>query len=246
MEALRAFLLVTSLLVATGSSSAFAADDVPPVVVELFTSQGCSSCPPADAYLGDLAKRSDVLALGFHVDYWNYIGWADPFAARFASERQRSYAGSLHLQYVYTPQMVVNGISEGTGSDRSKIERLISSAAAQHTQHPSITLTRGADGQITVHIGATPSGESANAVVWLVSFDRRHSTNVPRGENGGRTLIDYNAVRSLERIGAWTGEPLDLSVAASSAPGDGGIAALLQQDGTGPILTAARIDLPQH
>lgn len=82
--------------------------------------------------------------------------------------------------------------------------------------------------------------------MWLVSFDRRHSTDVPRGENGGRTLIDYNAVRSLGRIGAWTGEPLEISVAASTARGDGGIAALLQQDGTCPILTATRIDLPEN
>jgi hypothetical protein len=140
----------------------------------------------------------------------------------------------------------VNGSEQGTGSDRAKIEPLISSAAAQRTERPSITLARGADGQITVHVGAAPSEEAVNGVVWLVSFDRRHSTDVPRGENGGRTLIDYNAVRSLDRIGTWTGEALDLSVAANSATGDGGIAVLLQRDGTGSILTAARINLPEN
>jgi len=245
MTVCRAFLYATSFLVAIAASAAFAEDSLPPVVVELFTSQGCSSCPPADAYLGDLAKRPEVLALSFHVDYWNYIGWTDPFAARFATERQRAYADSLDLRYAYTPQMVVNGAAEGAGSDRAKIERLISSAAARHAERPSITLARNGDGQITVHVDAAQSVEPGDSAVWLVSFDRRHSTEVVRGENGGRTLIDYNAVRSLERIGTWTGEALDLPVAADSASGDGGIAVLLQQGGSGRILTAARIDLPE-
>ena len=246
MKAFRAFVFVPSLLAAITSTAAFAEDDVPPVVVELFTSQGCNSCPPADAYLGELAKRPDVLALAFHVDYWNYIGWSDPFSAPFASERQRSYALTLHLPYVYTPQMVVNGTQQGTGSDRSKIERLISDAAADPAQRPSITLARSADGQVTVHIGTTPLPKGANGVLWLVSFDHAHTTDIPRGENSGRTLVDYNVVRSLERIGAWTGETLDVSVAAGSATGDGGIAVLLQQEDTGRILTAARIDLLEN
>lgn len=244
MTSLRAFLFIASLLAATAPGIAAAEERASPVVVELFTSQGCSSCPPADAYLGELAERPEVLALGFHVDYWNYIGWKDPFSARFASERQRSYASKLDLPYVYTPQMVVNGATQGIGSDRSEIEQLIASAAAQRTESPSVTIARGADGQITVRVGAAPSAEAGNSVVWLVGFDRRHSTDVSRGENGGRTLADYNVVRSLERIGTWTGEALDLSVAASAASGDGGIAVLLQQDGTGRILAAARIDLP--
>ena len=155
----------------------------------------------ADAYLGELAKRPDVLALGFHVDYWNYIGWTDPFAARFATERQRSYADSLDLRYAYTPQMVVNGAAEGTGSDRAKIESLIARAAAQRAEQPSMMIARSADGQITVHVGAAPSVEPGDGTLWLLSFDRQHSTEVLRGENGGHTLIDYNAVRSLERIG---------------------------------------------
>jgi len=101
------------------------AAEAPLVVVELFTSQGCSSCPPADSYLGELARRPDVLALAFHVDYWNYIGWTDPFASKLASQRQREYAKHLNLRYVYTPQMVVNGASEGVGSERGVISMLI-------------------------------------------------------------------------------------------------------------------------
>lgn len=246
MKAFRACLLATSLLVAIASRAAFAEDDIPPVVVELFTSQGCNSCPPADAYLGELAKRPDVLALAFHVDYWNYIGWSDPFSALFASKRQRSYASSLHLSFVYTPQMIVNGAKEGIGSDRAKIERLISSAATERTGRPSIALARSADGQITVHVGAARSAEAGEGVVWLVGFDHQHATHVLRGENGGHTLIDYNVVRSLERIGTWSGKALDLSAAASSAVGDGGVAVLLQQDGSGRLLTAARIGQPEN
>lgn len=218
---------------------------MPPVVVELFTSQGCSSCPPADAFLGELAKRPEVLALGFHVDYWNYIGWPDPFAGPFASERQRAYAKNLHLRFIYTPQMVVNGATEGTGSDRSKIELLISSAAAQRTPRPSITLAGASDERITVRIGAAPSANKENSVLWLVGFDRRHTTKVLRGENGGRTLTDYNVVRSLRQIGTWTGAALDLTVPADFASGDGGIAVLVQQGGGGSILAAARIDVPE-
>jgi hypothetical protein len=246
MKGLRFGLLLMSLLMASGLRAALAEADRPPVVVELFTSQGCNSCPPADAYLGELAKRPEVLALAFHVDYWNYIGWSDPFSAPFASERQRSYASSLHLSFVYTPQMIVNGAKEGVGSDRAKIERLIAGAAAERAERPSIALARGADGQITIHIGAAPAAETEKSVVWLAGFDDEHSTQVARGENGGRTLIDYNVVRSLERIGSWSGEALDLSTAANTIAGDGGVAVLLQQGGTGRLLTAARIDLPEN
>src|SRR6516164_10851500 len=99
-----------------------------PVVVELFTSQGCSSCPPADAYLGELAARKDVIPLAFHVDYWNYIGWADPFATKQMTQRQRDYQRALNQRYVYTPEMVVNGEAHEVGSDRHGIDRLIEAA----------------------------------------------------------------------------------------------------------------------
>ncbi|HLJ64950.1 MAG TPA: DUF1223 domain-containing protein, partial [Stellaceae bacterium] len=112
------------------------AGDKPPVVVELFTSQGCNSCPPADAYLGELAARPDVLALSFHVDYWDYIGWTDPYSSKQATQRQRAYSHQMALRYIYTPQMVVNGTSEGVGSERQTIERLITSAAARPPRTP--------------------------------------------------------------------------------------------------------------
>lgn len=216
----------------------------PAVVVELFTSQGCSSCPPADAYLGELAQRPDVLALALHVDYWNYIGWSDPFAAKFATKRQRAYASRLNLRYVYTPQMVVNGTTEGVGSERDTIAALIHAAEQDKAPRPHIALTRTADGKIAIHIDAGTA--SAPATVELVGFDREDTTPVLRGENEGRTLKDYQVARSWTQIGTWKGAPLDLSVPGQSVRGTGGIAVLLQQDGGhGPIVAAAVLKSPQ-
>src|SRR5277367_5521376 len=118
---MKAILLVLALML----SSVAQAGETRPVVVELFTSQGCNSCPPADAYLGELAKRPDVLALSLHVDYWDYIGWRDPFAQHAFTLRQRDYSHALSERYVYTPQMVINGQLQGVGSQRGDIERLI-------------------------------------------------------------------------------------------------------------------------
>ena len=123
---IRTCTLYISLCLAFGIASAEAGER--PIVVELFTSQGCSSCPPADALLGELAKRTDVLALGFHVDYWDYIGWKDPYASKLATKRQRQYAETFKLSYVYTPQMVVNGVTESVGSDRAGIEAAVEKA----------------------------------------------------------------------------------------------------------------------
>ncbi|HEV8025928.1 MAG TPA: DUF1223 domain-containing protein, partial [Stellaceae bacterium] len=121
----RAFVLASLLMTAAALTAHAGEGRSAPVVVELFTSQGCSTCPPADAYLGELASRPGVIALAFHVDYWNYIGWTDPFASKAATDRQRSYAKQLGLRYVYTPQMVINGTMEGVGSGREAITQLI-------------------------------------------------------------------------------------------------------------------------
>jgi hypothetical protein len=214
----------------------------PPVVVELFTSQGSSTSPPADAYLGELASRPGVFALAFHVDYWNYIGWTDPFATKAATDRQRGYAKQLGLHYVYTPQMVINGTVEGVGSGREAISQLIAEAAADKNPHVGVAVTRGPAGQILVHIDAGQTTEPAT--VWLVGFDREHATQVLRGENEGQLLRDYQVVRSLKEIGTWTGAALDLSLAENAATGDGGVGVLVQLRGTGRILGAGCVKTP--
>ena len=211
-----------------------------PVVVELFTSQGCSSCPPADAYLGDLAKRKDVLGLGFHVDYWNYIGWTDPFSSPLATARQRDYASAMNLDSVYTPQMIINGASQGVGSDRDAIDKLILAAEVAKAPQPALTVTHPAGGGIIIHINGAASPGDKSATVWLVTFDREHSTAVAVGENGGRTLKDYQVVRGFRPIGVWTGTPVDIVLGPKDiAWGNSGAAALLQTGGSGPIIATA-------
>ena len=211
-----------------------------PVVVELFTSQGCSSCPPADEYLGELTMRDDVIPLAFHVDYWNYIGWTDPFASKQMTHRQKAYSRALGQRYIYTPEMVINGAAQEVGSNRHGVEGLIEAARQAPAPGPSISLTREDDGRIRLRVGA---GAKDMATIWLVKFDRVHTTSVPVGENGGRTLTDYNAVRMLHQLGSWTGEALDLVYDASESdePGDGGCAVLVQRDGAGPIIAAAML-----
>jgi len=207
-----------------------------PVVVELFTSQGCNSCPPADAFLGELAQRSDLLALAFHVDYWNYIGWEDPFSSPEATQRQRDYAQSLGLSSVYTPQMVIDGSFDAVGSDRTKVNRAIA-AASRHGKIAIVTAADPARGwRATI-----PAAEiDQPATVWLALYDRQHVTPVKRGENAGATLTDYNIVREFRRIGQWDGAKLDLPLDIEMTDlADRGFAIIVQAGAAGPILGAA-------
>jgi hypothetical protein len=213
-----------------GLLTAAHAEDAPPVVVELFTSQGCSSCPPADAFLTDLARqRSDVLPLAFHVTYWDYLGWKDPYSLDAATDRQRDYARHLGEDGVYTPQMVVDGTKGFVGSDRREGLGAIAVAAAKTVP---VTLARDADALVvTVGPGA------GTAQVLLVGFDPSHDTPVGRGENGGRTLRETNIVRSLTPIGAWTGSAVTLHTMPRAGEG---FAVLLQAE-DGRIIGAARL-----
>jgi len=228
---------VALALVLTGRTAAAA--DTPLTVVELFTSQGCSSCPPADALLGELAGRDDVLALSMHVDYWDYIGWKDPFASPETTGRQRAYARQFGLRYVYTPQMIVHGATEVTGSDRAEVMRHI---AGTHTaDQVAVDMRRDGANAIVVSIG---DGRGAGAAVWLVMVDRRHVTQVLRGENRGTEMRNFNVVRKLVRIGTWNGEAMTIPVSMPADQSTGDLCAVFVQAGsTGPILGAARLDL---
>ena len=205
-------------------------------VVELFTSQGCSSCPPADALLGDLAKRDGILALSRHVGYWDYIGWKDPFALPANTERQRVYARRLGLPYVYTPQIVVQGATQAVGSQKGAVDRAI--AAAQQAETVSMGARR-TDSDAFVVLKATAL--TAPATVLLVEFDPERVTDVRRGENGGRTLHYTNVVRRETALGRWTGESAEFSVPPPSETGRRQ-AVIVQAEGAGRILGAVRID----
>lgn len=179
-----------------------------PTVVELFTSEGCSSCPPADALLAELAGRPDVLALSFHVDYWDRLGWKDPFSSPDATRRQHSYAELLGLATVYTPQIVVDGGWQAVGSDRSEIDRALATAQRNREEVPVALAVDHRRAQITLGQG----GDGVTATLLLIGFDRRHVTAVARGENGGRTLSHVDVVRSIEEVGPFDGRARAIAV----------------------------------
>jgi hypothetical protein len=203
--------------------------DTRPVVVELFTSQSCSSCPPADALLGELARRSDVVALGYHITYWDGPGWRDPFSNKSSTDRQRAYARFFGLGQVYTPQVVVDGTREMVGSDRKEV------LAAIHDARPEtiVAVTFAADRR-SVAIGA---GHGQGNVI-LVRFAQKRTTKVTGGENARRTLQDANGVEMLASLGSWNGSAL--SFAIKPPADDEGIAVLVQAP-DGQMLGAAAL-----
>ncbi len=221
--------------------------DSSPVVVELFTSQGCSSCPPADALLDELADQPGLLALSFHVDYWDYIGWKDPFASPAHTQRQRDYARTLGLRYVYTPQIVVDGRRDVVGSRRGAVAEAIEKEARRRNDMAGrleVRMVEDGGGKVTLSAGdAPPEG----ATVYLVMFDDDHDTDVARGENRGRSIHNANVVREFRTLGRWTGEAMEfpLDFAAAQRDGRGGCAVIVQAGTTGPVLGAAILDLDE-
>jgi hypothetical protein len=200
-----------------------------PVVVELFTSQGCSSCPPADAVLAELATRKDVLALGFHVDYWDGPGWKDPLSAPGSTARQNDYAAQFGRSEVYTPQIVVDGQRELVGSHRDAVLQ----AVGQPPHQAVAPVTFAADGR-SVSIG---EGVGEGRIL-VVHFIRSRSTPVQGGENAGRTARDVNGVEALKTAGEWKGQTVSLTI--EPAQTGHGVAVLVQAD-DGRILGAASL-----
>jgi len=200
-----------------------------PIVVELFTSQGCSSCPPADALLGELARLPNVTALAFHVDYWDSIGWRDRFSISESVLRQRRYVDTLGLSSAFTPQVIVDGRRSFVGSDRRRI------VAALDEPLETIPIeTDIARGELTVTLpeGSGQGGYDVNLVAYLPEA----STAVGRGENSGRTLAEFNIVRQFRRLGVWDGRQRVIRVPLDSFPAEATrVAVLLQRSQQGPI-----------
>jgi hypothetical protein len=208
-----------------------AADAQHPTVIELFQSQGCSSCPPANASLIQFSQRPDVLALNFSVTYWDRLGWKDTFATPQYTQRQYDYSSAMHGSGVYTPQIVVNGRVDGVGDEVSEMEAL-ARKADRGASGPEVEI---AGGEVAVGAGTAPAH---GADVWLALYDPRVvEVAVARGENAGQTLPHKNIVHRMVLLGHWTGAAERLPL-----PPSGGLAraVLVQGAGTGPIIAAAK------
>ncbi|MDO9527223.1 MAG: DUF1223 domain-containing protein [Gemmobacter sp.] len=207
-----------------------------PVVVELYTSQGCVSCPPADAWLATLADSDTVIALGLHVDYWDYLGWADSFANPAFTARQKRYAKAAGARMIYTPQIIIDGIDRIEGLRPDQISARLKSHAAQTDQ---VTLTIELKAGV-VRILATANPPLAKgAVVQLVRYLPEAMVQIERGENAGRLASHRNIVTAWDRIAEWPGtEALSLDAPAA---GDQPVVVIIQEPGPGAILAAARL-----
>lgn len=219
----------SSMLVMSTLSTVAQAGDKAPIVVELFTSQGCSSCPPANANLIELSKRPDVLALSFSVTYWDYLGWKDIFGRKEFTERQVTYEPALGERGPFTPQMVINGRVSSVGIRLSQVEDLV--AAADTSGGPSVDL---AVGKVEIGAGEAPAD---GADIWLVRYDPNVVVvPVRRGENGGASLPHTHVVHALARLGIWKGEATSFDL--PTAPEGLRTAVLVQEPRGGPILSA--------
>ena len=214
-----------------------------PVVVELYTSQGCASCPPADAFLSELAEREDVIALSLHVDYWDYLGWRDIHARKEFTKRQIAYRDAAGERTVYTPQMVIDGVARVVGSRRDEVSEAIRKARAAP---PGAEIDLRAVGGMKVAAEITPRGDGADGpcLIWLVSYETPPPVEITRGENAGKTIVYSNVVRSWMRMGAWDGvRPVRFE--APIPEGVDGLAVILQDGKVGPIVGAAKIEFDE-
>jgi len=233
-------LLLPIVAALTLLSAPVRADQDRPVVVELFTSQGCSSCPDADALLAELAPRDDIIALALHVDYWDYIGWKDPFGDPAHAERQRAYAAVAGRRSVYTPEMIVQGQTDIVGAKPMKLM----DAVEKHAEvTPTVALDIVRDGG-SVQISANVLAQSTGPMqVHMLRYSPEKSTEVTRGENAGQVMKHANIVHGWTVLSAWDGNaPFSLR---AEAPGDAPVVVLVQRQeangGPGPILASARL-----
>ncbi len=225
--------ILSGLAVILTAGAAMAAR--PPVVVELFTAQGCSSCGPANASVAGLAARDDVLPLTFSVDYWDYLGWKDTFAQKAFTDRQRAYAKKLGVREVYTPQMVIDGKAQASGIRPAQVEALLQTQTRALKFPPDMQWLGAA--RAAVGTGRVPAG---GAEVWLVRYDaREQDVRVGRGDNRGQTIEHRNVVRQLVRLGPWAGRPRVYRLPPSTE--DGLTSAILVQGAAGGAVIGALV-----
>jgi hypothetical protein len=213
-----------------------------PVIIELFTSQGCSSCPPADAFLDELKSSQGVIAMSFNVDYWDYLGWRDTLASPAFSQRQYDYAKTRGDMDVYTPQIVVDGTTHFVGSNRPVVKAAIDRSLGS-SRATWIPMTLSGDSQaIKIAVDAVPNGMHApDATVWFMAIAPQVAVKIERGENSGREIAYSNVVRKLVPAGMWRGEALSINLPKADLMVDGckGCVALLQTHSVGPVIGCA-------
>jgi hypothetical protein len=224
---------------------AFAGNAKAPVVVELFTSQGCNSCPPADAVLADLTGQHDVITLSYHVNYWDYLGWKDTFATPETTQRQRDYAKFLNERTIYTPQIVIGGRTHIIGSRKDEVMTGVATAAQAHGakagKTPLVAMEKRADGKLTLRVAAAKVQDVA---VILVRYDTRREVAIERGENRGKTFTYHNVVRDIRTLASWNGQAMEMELDPQDLWRDGrdGCAVLLQDTRNGQIIAANRLE----
>ncbi len=243
---------VLSLVTAfVASAPALAGDSdktIRPVVVELFTSQGCADCPPADRVLAEIAPKRDVIALTLPVTYWDMLGWKDTFATATNTERQKAYARIMNHSGIYTPQIILDGVSDVVGSQRAKVVAAIAQREKANEGGADVPIAIAASEQkIQIAIAGNPRVRQGNVRIWVMLTRSQARVDIEEGENGGKTLTYVNLVRSIKDAGLWNGGPkiIDLPIALRSGDRDG-IVVILQSQNYGAIVGAAMLQSPDR
>jgi len=243
--------ITLSLLLAVFHQTAWAKPSEPahkstpprPVLLELFTSQGCSDCPPADRLVTELANRDDVIALSLPITYWDILGWKDTFATEANTRRQKSYAQTMNRSGVYTPQMIIDGRIDVIGNQRDRVMDAVATRAGAASRDGSVPiLLRRVSNRIEIAIPKTAHGRKDSGTIWVMRTLAKGSVSVADGENRNRQLTYTNVVRDLQRAGEWNGQAMkiDLPVNIAKLKYDG-LVVILQAQDFGPVLGAAAL-----
>lgn len=225
----------------SGATSAIAADNLP-VVVELFTSQGCSSCPPADKLLGELSKQRNLIPLTFNVDYWDYLGWRDTLGSNEHTKRQKQYAANRGTRQVYTPQMIVNGHVDVVGSRRGKVLSALKKESASGPRVP-MTISENST-EIIINVADSPTPALVKkATIWVMVTSPKVAVPVKRGENRGKSIVYHNVVRQMIPAGMWNGKAIRITLPKDGLgmKGSRDCIALLQLGNVGKVIGAVRM-----
>ncbi len=242
---IRNYIFSSLVLAAVAFAAAPAGARPASAVIELFTSQGCSSCPPADELLAKYAERDDVLAISMPVDYWDYLGWKDTLASPANSQRQRDYASSRGDRMVYTPQVVINGIAAAPGYDQQIIDSTIEATISQLDADNIVVDMESIGDEIVISVeAANEQGNFQSGTLWLLLYDKQVMVPVSRGENAGRSITYTNVVREMTPVGTWSGDKTVFTLPKVDLMSRGleGCAILLQSGSAGPIIGAAILD----